>query len=247
MSMPMFLAEPGTLDDLVPGAAYVLEGPEGRHAATVKRLRAGEQLMVADGAGRSITGFVVSAAGDRLEMTVGEVTDARTTGPRFTLVQALVKADRDEAAIEAATEIGVDTIIPWQAERSIVQWRAERAEKSRHKWVDVVRAAAKQSRRPVVPEVTELMSTTALAGRIHRACVAYVLHEEARVPLSGQPLPAAGEVIVIVGPEGGISSEELAAFSAAGAYQVRLGATVLRSSSAGPAALAILSAQDRWQ
>lgn len=247
MTMPMFLAEPGTLDDLAPGAAYVLGGQEGRHAATVKRLRTGEQLMVADGVGRSIIGLVVSAAADRVELTVREVTDARPTGPRFTLVQALVKADRDEAAIEAATEIGVDTIIPWQADRSIVQWRAERAEKSRNKWVDVVRAAAKQSRRPVVPEVTDLLSTSAVAGRIHRACVAYVLHEEARLPLAGQPLPAVGEVMVIVGPEGGISPEELAAFSAAGALQVRLGTTVLRSSSAGPAALALLSAQDRWQ
>lgn len=247
MSMPMFLAEPGTLDDLVPGAAYVLEGPEGRHAATVKRLRAGEQLMVADGAGRSITGFVVSAAGDRLEMTVGEVTDARTTGPRFTLVQALVKADRDEAAIEAATEIGVDTIIPWQAERSIVQWRGAREEKARAGWAAVLLAASKQSRRVRVPVLEPTLTTRGLARRVEEADAAIVLHEEATDPLASAALPSSGEVLVIVGPEGGLSPGELEQLAAAGGRPTRLGPHVLRSSSAGPAALAVLCSRLRWQ
>jgi 16S rRNA (uracil1498-N3)-methyltransferase len=157
------------------------------------------------------------------------------------------KGDRDDQAIEAATEFGVDEVVPWQASRSIVQWRGERGEKARRKWETTVAAATKQSRRARVPLVAELVTTKALASRIGGAAAAYVLHEDATESLAGQSLPAEGDVLVVVGPEGGITPEEVAALEAAGAVTVRLGQTVLRSSSAGPAALAVLSAAGRWR
>lgn len=247
MTLPLFLADPGELEALTAGAEFVLDGTEGRHAATVKRLHPGETLWVGDGAGRRVTGTVIDAGGGELRMKVTEVVVEVRPNPSFTLVQALAKGERDELAIEAATEIGVDRIVPWQAERSIVQWKAERAGKARQKWVDLVRAAAKQSRRAWVPEVLELASTAALAQRIERACATFLLHGEAGTDLAAQPLPGAGEVLIVVGPEGGISPAELATFTAAGGTPVRLGTNVLRSSTAGPAALAVLSAAERWQ
>jgi 16S rRNA (uracil1498-N3)-methyltransferase len=167
--------------------------------------------------------------------------------PRFVLVQALAKNDRDDQAVEAATECGVDEVVPWQASRSVVQWRGERGEKARRKWDAVLVAATKQSRRTRRPVLAPTAGTADLVARVRDAASAFVLHEDATVPLAGVTLPDAGDVVLVVGPEGGISPEELSALTAAGAVAVRLGDTVLRSSSAGPAALAVLSAMSRWR
>ena len=153
---------------------------------------------------------------------------------------------RDDLAVEAATELGVDEVVPWQAARSIVVWRGERGEKARRKWQSTVRAAAKQARRARVPEVGALAHADDLVRRVQQAALAVVLHEDAQTPLAGVELPAAGEVLLVVGPEGGVSPEELARLEAAGAVACRLGPHVLRSSTAGPAALAVLSAVARW-
>ena len=167
--------------------------------------------------------------------------------PRLVLVQALAKNDRDDQAVEAATECGVDEVVPWQASRSVVQWRGERGEKARRKWDAVLVAATKQSRRTRRPVLAPAASTADLARRVEAAAAAYVLHEDARMPLASVTLPDAGDVVLVVGPEGGVSPDELATLEAAGAVAVRLGSTVLRSSSAGPAALAVLSAMSRWR
>ena len=247
MTLPLFLVEPAVLADVVAGSRLVLDGPEGRHAATVRRIAAGEQVMLADGAGLRVTCTVLAAGKAELDLTVLDVRREPEALPRFVLVQALAKGDRDDQAIEAATEFGVDEVVPWQASRSIVQWRGERGDKARRKWESTVTAAAKQARRARVPVVAELVTTKTLAARIGGAAAAYVLHEDATQSLAAQALPTEGDVLVIVGPEGGISADEVSAFEAAGALTVRLGDTVLRSSSAGPAALAVLSAAGRWR
>ena len=167
--------------------------------------------------------------------------------PRFVLVQALAKGDRDEQAVEAATECGVDEVVPWQAARCVVRWRGERGERSRRKWDAVLVAATKQSRRARRPVLGATATTDELVARVGGATAAFVLHEQARAPLATADLPPAGDVLLVVGPEGGITPEELAALEEAGAVAVRLGRTVLRSSSAGPAALAVLSARERWR
>ena len=115
------------------------------------------------------------------------------------------------------------------------------------KWESVVLAATKQSRRARVPLVGALANQAGVIQRIEKSALAVVLHEEAALPLAGLELPPSGEVVLVVGPEGGISPDEIAAFVDAGALSVRLGAGVLRSSSAGPAALAVMSAAGRWR
>ncbi|GAB3447441.1 16S rRNA (uracil(1498)-N(3))-methyltransferase [Phycicoccus ginsengisoli] len=247
MTLPLFLVDPALVDSAVPGTAVVLDGPEGRHAATVRRIGAGERVLLADGAGRRLLCEVTAAGRAELDLRVLEVEEVPQPQPRFVLVQALAKGDRDDQAVEAATECGVDEVVPWQAARCIVQWRGERGEKARAKWVATVAAAAKQSRRVRVPVVAELATTKALASRVAGAAAAYVLHEDATTSLAAQALPTGGDVLVVVGPEGGITPDEVATLEAAGAVAVRLGETVLRSSSAGPAALAVLSAAGRWR
>ncbi|MEO7270325.1 MAG: 16S rRNA (uracil(1498)-N(3))-methyltransferase [Knoellia sp.] len=247
MTLAMYLVAPGALDATSPGDVVVLDGPEGRHAATVKRTKVGERLRLSDGVGRVVTGDVASVERDRLTLRTESIEVVPEPSPRFVLVQALAKGDRDDQAIEAATELGVDEVVPWQASRSIVQWRGDRGAKAWAKWDAVLVAATKQSRRARRPFLVPAATTSALADRIATGATAYVLHEDADEPLAALTLPSEGDVLVVVGPEGGIAPEELDTLKAAGASIVRLGDTVLRSSSAGPAALAVLSAAARWR
>ncbi|MFC4614310.1 16S rRNA (uracil(1498)-N(3))-methyltransferase [Cellulomonas algicola] len=255
MSAPVFLAEPGTLVGVAAGGAYLLDGSEGRHAGVVQRRGPGERVDVVDGAGVRLVGVVESVGGEGVHLRVDDVVVEPAPDVALVLVQALAKGDRDEMAIEAATEVGADGVLPWQADRSIVVWRGERAAKSRARWLGTVRAAAKQSRRARVPEVGTAVDSRALAQRV-RASVeaggaALVLHEEAALPIADVTLPGAGtaarECLVVVGPEGGIGDDELARLVDAGAVTVRLGPHVLRTSTAGPVALALLAQRlGRW-
>lgn len=243
MTAPLFYLP--TLTDVAAGDLVLLDGDEGRHAAVVRRLSAGEPILLSDGDVR-VEGLVASVEGPSLQVRVQQVRRVAAPALRLTLAQALAKNDRDDQAIEAASELGVDAIVPWQADRSIVQWRGERGERALQKWRSVVRAAAKQSRRTRIPQVESPVDSHGLARRTLAATLTLVLHEEAGVPLGRVQLPASGEVLLVVGPEGGITPAELTALTAAGGVPVRMGPTVLRSSSAGPAALAVLLAQTRW-
>jgi 16S rRNA (uracil1498-N3)-methyltransferase len=243
----LFLGDAAALAAASVGGVVTLEGDEGRHAATVVRLRPGERYLVADGVGRRVLCEAEVVERARVRGRVLDVTDESAPQPRLVLVQALAKGDRDEQAIEAATELGVDEVVPWQAERSIVVWRGERAAKSLAKWAAVVARATKQSRRARMPLTSSVADLAALVARARDSALVVVLHEDATEPLAGVALPAAGDVLVVVGPEGGISPRELDALVAAGGRPVRLGPTILRSSSAGPAALAVINAATRWR
>lgn len=250
MTLRLFLVTPTEWGRAAVGDVVVVSGPEARHAVQVVRLAVGERVLLSDGAGRRSAGEVVSAEPAALAVRLGEVEDVPEGSPRFVLVQALAKAGRDEQAVEAATELGVDVVVPWQASRSIVQWRADsgnKADKGRQKWVAVATAAAKQARRARIPVVEPVERLPGVRVLVEAAALALVLHEDATQPLAGLDLPPLGDVVIVVGPEGGIAPEELAAFEGAGARVVRLGAEVLRSSSAGPAALAVLNAASRWR
>lgn len=246
MTAPLFFAAPGDLTDVVPGSLVSLAGAEGRHAARVRRLRVGEPVLLADGEGGRADTVVHAVQGEALVLRVLALAEVPLPSPRFVLVQALAKGDRDEQAVEAATELGVDEVVPWQAARSVVVWRAERADRGRRRWESIARSASKQARRLRVPVVSSVVTSTALAGRVRLAQLALVLHEEAALPLAGVDPPEDGELLLVVGPEGGIGADELAALVGAGAVAVRMGEPVLRSSTAGPAALAVLSARRRW-
>ncbi|MGO4362106.1 16S rRNA (uracil(1498)-N(3))-methyltransferase [Terrabacter sp. 2TAF16] len=246
MTHQLFLGEPSAVAGAVVGASLLLDGDEGRHAATVVRIRPGERYFVADGAGRRALLEATDVDRAWVRGRVIEVSDEAEPAPRLVLVQALAKGDRDEQAVEAATELGVDEVVPWQAERSVVVWRGDRAAKSLAKWAAVVARATKQSRRSRVPVTSPAVGLAPLVARVGEASLTLVLHEDATEPLASVELPASGDVLVVVGPEGGITDREIDALSAAGARPVRLGSTILRASSAGPAALAVLSARTRW-
>jgi len=247
VTAPLFFVSADRLAGAAAGSTIVLDGSEGRHAATVRRVGVGEQVLLADGVGHRAETIVEGVGPGELHLRVQAITLQPQPDSRFVLVQALAKGDRDGQAIEAATELGVDEVVPWQASRSVVIWRGDRAARSLRKWESIVLAAAKQSRRTRVPVVSEPANHQAVIQRIEEASLALVLHEEATISLAGLELPSSGDVVLIVGPEGGISPEELSAFVAAGALVVRLGSNILRSSSAGPAALAVMSAAGRWR
>jgi 16S rRNA (uracil1498-N3)-methyltransferase len=241
----LFFAVDGALADAVEGGTVEVIGDEARHAVVVSRLVVGEPVRVADGSGAVAEGEIVAADRDRMTVRIRSLRESVTPTTRFVLMQALAKGGRDEQAIEAATELGVDAVIPWQADRSIVQWRGDRAAKGHRKWESLVLSAAKQSRRPTVPEVEPLVTSRTAVERLSQADVVVVLHEDAVDAISEFAVPT-GELVVVVGPEGGIGGEELGALQGAGGHSVRLGPTVLRASNAGPTALAILLARTRW-
>lgn len=241
MSAPLFL-----VDALPVGDSYTLGGAEGHHAASVQRLRVGEELILADGCGGSATARVTAAGKGSLELSIIARHIADAPDPRLVVVQGIAKGDRGELAVQAMTEVGVDEIVPWAAARSVAQWRGERGLKAREKWVATAREAAKQARRAFVPVIGGSPdASTAQVGA--RLAAGFVLHEEATERLTRVDLPAAGEIVLVVGPEGGIDDRELATFVAAGATPVRLGESVLRTSTAGVAALSVLATRlGRW-
>ena len=239
---PLFL-----VDDLPAGDEVTVTGPEARHAVDVLRLTAGERVRVGDGAGVVVEGTVAAAGPEGLRVQVLARHEVPAPQPEFVLVQALPKGDRGPLAVELATELGVDRVVPWTAARCVTKWRDDRVDKALAKWRASARAATKQARRPRVPEVTAPMSTRQVAGLLAEMDLAVVLHEQARDPLARIPVPSSGTVAVVVGPEGGLTDGEVLAFRAAGAHAVRLGAEVLRTSTAGAAALAALSVTTRWR
>ena len=241
-----FLVDDAALARAVAGDAVALTGAEAHHAAAVRRVRVGEEVTLGDGTGTWLTGEVESIAPREVIVRVGRAQAVAAPSPRLVLVQALAKGDRDELAVQAATELGVDEVVPWQAARSVSRWSQERAAKGVARWGVIVREATKQAHRAWVPAVTAPVTTRELAARAAGACV-LVLEPTASVPLSGIALPDDRDIVLVVGPEGGIAPDELVALEAAGAVPVRLGETVLRTSTAGPAALALVNARlGRW-
>ncbi|MFJ6629841.1 16S rRNA (uracil(1498)-N(3))-methyltransferase [Streptomyces sp. NPDC091376] len=245
MTAPVFVVEDFAAGS---GGRYVLDGPEGRHAVSVKRLQPGEGVVLTDGAGRWADCVVLDTEGkDRLVVQMDSVHEEPEETPRITVVQALPKGDRGELAVETMTETGVDAIVPWAAARCITQWKGDRGAKSLAKWRATAREAGKQSRRVRFPEVADAASTKQVAQLLAAAGFAAVLHEEGAEPLATAQLPPSGDIVLVVGPEGGVSPEELAVFAEAGAKPYRLGRSVLRTSTAGTAASALLLGRTgRW-
>lgn len=244
MSAPLFL-----VDSLPTAETATLDGPEGHHAATVQRLRVGEELLLADGHGGLAAAVVTAVGRGVLDFRITSRDHPAAPAHRLVVVQGLAKGERGELAVQVMTEVGVDTIVPWTAARSVTQWRGDRGARARGRWVATAREAAKQARRAWLPVVTgaPAESTSEVARRIAGAAAAFVLHEQAEERLATAELPDRGEVVLVVGPEGGVAPAELAAFAEAGARTVRLGPSVLRTSTAGVVALSVLAARlGRW-
>ena len=249
MSAPVFLVPATSLTGGAgePGGSVMLDGAEGRHAATVRRLAPGEPCHLVDGEGRRAEGVVASVAKDSLTVRVVRRSDEPEPSPRVVVVQALAKGDRAELAVASMTEVGVDVVVPWAAERSVVQWRGDRGAKALERWRSTARKSAKQARRARAPRVLDVSSTVQVAALLEAAALPVVLHESAIVPLSQVPVPGTGDVVVVVGPEGGVSEAELAVLCPPDRPPLRLGPSVLRTSTAGAvAAGVVLSRTARW-
>lgn len=245
MTPPLFLASPEALAE---GTGRIrLTGSEGHHAVRVRRIAPGETVDVTDGLGSRASCTVSAVAGDTAELEVVRLVTEEPPRPRIVVVQALPKGERGELAVELLTEVGADVIVPWAAARCVTQWRGPRAEKSLSRWRATAREAGKQARRSRMPEVSGLATTAEVCRRLHAAASALVLHEAAAGSLPSVEVPADGDVVLVVGPEGGISEEERVAFAAAGSAEVRLGPSVMRTSTAGAAACAVVLARSgRW-
>lgn len=234
------------VSDVAVGEELVLTGSEAHHAATVRRVRPGEAVTVGDGRGVWAEGTCTEAGPGRVVVDVTARSEVRAPSPRIVLVQALAKGDRDELAIQASTELGVDEIVPWQAERSVSRWDAAKAEKGRTRWTTIVREAAKQAHRAWIPDVSPLATAGEICSRYAESRI-LVLDPAGTERLSALALADGRDIVLVVGPEGGISDAELRTFDEHGATIARLGDTVLRTSTAGPAALAVLSTTlRRW-
>lgn len=247
MRPPVFLAEP----DQLAADSIVLSGAEGRHAATVRRLAPGERADVTDGSGAVAECEVTRSRDGQLELAVLARRAEPPPVPRLTVLQALAKGDRGELAVETMTEVGVDAIVPWAAERCVVQWRGDRGDRALSRWRSAGLAAAKQARRARFPEIGELAGRDEAVRLAAAADLAILLDPAADQPLAGLAAGAAarqaGGIVLIVGPEGGVSPAEAGLLTGAGAVPARLGPSVLRASTAGAVAAAIvLSATGRW-
>ena len=245
MSRPVYVQEFPTPPTV--GEVIELTGDEGRHAVSVKRTGVGEQIELVDGHGTRAVITVTGVSGkDRLTGVVDYVANEPAPWPTVTVIQALPKAARSELTVDLLTQAGADVIVPWQAGRSVANW-GKKQDKGLAKWRAAARAAAKQSRRSRIPEITPVVDQVAVAALIQAAPLALMLHEDATGKITDQPVAQVDSVVLIIGPEGGISPAELDAFTTAGAHLVRLGPEVLRTASAGMVALAALGAvTDRW-
>ncbi|EEH63959.1 RNA methyltransferase, RsmE family [Gleimia coleocanis DSM 15436] len=239
MTAPVYFHDDFT--GLEVGKPFTFTGSEAHHAC-VMRVAPGEEIHLVDGHGLRVISEVISAADKSVTVRPREIKNETSIRPVTTLVQALAKGGRDEQAVEMATEVGIDKVIAWQSQRTIVKWEGKKQGKNLEKWSNLLKAATKQSRRSRIPTVDYAESTKSLLNKLTDAKL-LVLHESGEHTLEQIPTEwfDTTEIALIVGPEGGITEAELAAFTAQGAQIVRIGNTVMRSSTAGTVALALVN------
>lgn len=244
MSLPVFLGDFTELPR--PEEIIRIHGAEAKHIS-VRRLKVGGEIYLANGLDQVVRARLMHVDPREVHARVLRAEQRPRPRPHVTVVQALPKSDRAELAVDLMTEAGVDEIVPWAATNCVARWQGEaKVAKARAKWQAAAREAAKQARRAWIPPVADLHSSAEVEQLIRETVaaggVAAVLHEEETAPFAAFARGAADaeKVVFIVGPEGGVSPEEVAAFRAAGASAVVLGPTVLRSALAGAAAISAL-------
>lgn len=243
MTLPVFAVDSRALD----ADTIEVDGEEGHHATAVRRIRAGERILLTDGFGRGAQCVVRTTAKGSLVAEVVERRVEEEASPRVVVVQALIKGDSGERAVDLMTQVGVDAVVPWAAARSVVSWGGERGVRAHRRWRGAAREAGKQARRLRFPVVEPVHSTAEVCGVVSAAAAAVVLHEAAAASIGNAPVPADGVLAIVVGPEGGLTDDELAGFAEVGALPVLLGPSVLRASAAGAVAAAVLlSRSSRW-
>jgi len=240
MSAQVYLVNPGELFEGI--TTLELSGDEGHHAVKVKRTQVGEVIEICDGQGVRVTGTVTAVGKKSLSLNVDKYENEPVAKLKLTVAQALAKGDRADLALEILTEVGVDSIVPWRAEHAIAKW--DDPEKGKAKWQNTVAQASKQARRSWIPVIEDVVTTSQLVQLANEFDVALVLHESAIRSFADVWLPESGSILLIVGPEGGVSSTELSQFSEL--QQVRMGKTVMRTSTAGAIAAGAILSKTRW-
>jgi len=245
MVLPLFFADLPAAPEV--GVEVRLFGPEAKHAISVRRMRVGEGIQLANGSGLRVVGEVSGIFGTELHVRVSSWQQESMPEPTIRLIQALAKGDRDELAIQAATELGIAGVTPWQADRSVSRWDGAKLAKGVERWQTIVAEASKQALRASTPQVANSVTTNQLCAQISQFSAVLVLDPTAPLAISEVALPGAGELAIVVGPEGGISEAELETLEVAGAIRVRLGQEILRTSTAGMAAISALQIRlQRW-
>jgi 16S rRNA (uracil1498-N3)-methyltransferase len=223
MTAPLFY-----LDSLPPAGTVVVEGRQAHHATASLRLHPGEKVLLGDGDGLLATCTVTGVGREGMRVEIDSVAEHQRPA-EITVVQAIPKGDRADLAVELLTETGATRIMPWTSQRTVARWRGKEQSK-RQRWQRVARAAAQQARRVYAPIVDEALSgLPPVDGRM------LVLHESATECVFDAPA-ARGPVTIVVGPEGGLTDDEVHALTSAGAVAVHLGGLIMRTSTAGAAA-----------
>jgi 16S rRNA (uracil1498-N3)-methyltransferase len=234
------------VDKLEDSNLIEVSGDEAHHAIKVLRTSVGEEILISDGTGNWVRACVEYIEKKTFTAKVLERGFQPEKSPRLIVVQGLPKSDRVKDAIEILVESGVDVIIPWQADRSISKWQKD----SLTKWQSVAEAATKQSRRFRKPEIIDGLSLSQLLEIESENSAVLVMHESATTKLSEvvtSKFAGMSEIVIVIGPEGGISDSELELLQSTGAHIVGLGPEVFRSAHAGGAALSAVSALiGRW-
>ena len=232
------------VDQISSGSTQELSGDEGHHAVKVMRLQIGEQIKIADNLGNWVSGAITEVGKKSLKINVSERGNAEHLKPELILVQAVTKSDRTKEMLELLTVAGADQIIPWQAQRCISKWKSD----STDKWLTTIKESAKQARRVKLPVLSDAVTTNQLVKLFQAEDQIIVLHESAQLNLSQfNFVEYTKRILIVIGPEGGISEEEIAQLTSAKAVVVRMGENVLRSAHAGFAALSgIQTLIGRW-
>jgi 16S rRNA (uracil1498-N3)-methyltransferase len=237
--LPLFF-----VDNLSGGNSQLLDKDEAHHAIKVLRVKIGEEIMISDGSGNWVSGPIEELGKKTLLIEVSNQGQKKLNKPELVIVQAITKSDRNKEMLELITVAGVDRIIPWQSDRSISKWQSDSADK----WELTVKESCKQARRVTMPKLSKSVNSKQLGEELSSVPFSIIFHEAASTNFSEVNVPSdISSIYLIIGPEGGITDEELLMFKGTTSNIVRLGEPVLRSAHAGFAALAAVQTKlGRW-
>lgn len=225
---------------------FKLSGSEAHHAIKVRRVTEGEIVFITNGEGLVVEAIVLKIeSGKSLLLESKQTQQQNQKKPIIAVAQALAKGDRSDLSVELLTEVGVDEIIPWQANRSVSKWD-EKEDKALEKWIQISRESSKQSRRGIFPKITNVLKSPNLVNIFNKFSKVIVLDPDSPKKIIDQIENNLESYLLVIGPEGGIEKEELDLFKKHHAVDARLGDSILRTSSAGAIGASILMSSTRW-
>jgi 16S rRNA (uracil1498-N3)-methyltransferase len=229
--------------NLTAGVGNLLDDDEAYHAIKVLRVKVGEIIKISNGVNYWVRGPITQIDKRTLKISVEQSGNIENENPQLILVQALTKSERIKEMLELVTAAGVDQVIPWQSQRAIGKWQKD----SQIKWQQSIQEACKQSRRVKLPILKKQLNTKELID-VLQSDFSIVLHESTTTKFSSLQIPNnISKIYLVIGPEGGITDQEIDSFVKIGSAVVKLGEPILRSAHAGIAALSALQTKlGKW-